>query len=73
MDYLDGNLSEADRSRFERHLSECPLCTEHLKQVEVTVALTGQVRDDDLDPRARDDLMRVYRQWRDDQQLDSES
>jgi hypothetical protein len=26
--------------------------------------LTGQVRDDDLDPQAREDLMNLYRRWR---------
>lgn len=64
-DYLDGNLDRDDRSRFEAHLAECASCTEHVKQIRVTVAVMGRVRDEDLDPLAREDLMQLYRQWRD--------
>lgn len=65
-DYLDGALPVADRERFEEHLAECANCTEHVKQIEVTVRTTGSVRADDLDPLAREDLMELYRRWRDD-------
>ena len=39
---------------------------EHVKQIQVTIAVAGRVRDDDLDPLAREDLMDLYRRWRDD-------
>jgi hypothetical protein len=42
------------------------MCTEHLKQIRVTIAVAGEVRDDDLDPVAREDLMQLYRGWRSD-------
>ncbi len=64
--YLDGALPVADHGRFEQHLAECPHCREHLKQIEATILLTGEVRADDLDPLAREDLMDLYRHWRDD-------
>lgn len=64
-DYLEGNLAREDRSRFEAHLAECASCAEHLKQIQVTVAVMGRVRDEDLDPLAREDLMHLYRRWRD--------
>jgi anti-sigma factor RsiW len=67
MDYLDGNLAYEDRERFERHLTECPPCTEHVKQIQLIVAVTGQLRNEDLDPLAREDLMDLYRRWRGDQ------
>ena len=35
-------------------------------EIQVTVAAAGRVRDDDLDPRVRQDLMNLYRRWRGD-------
>lgn len=63
--YLDGVLSLADSDRFEQHLAECPHCREHLKQIEAAILVTGEIRADDLDPLAREDLMDLYRHWRD--------
>lgn len=62
--YLDGNLSRGERDLFEAHLADCEHCTEHLRQIRATVALTGRIRDEDLDPRAREDLVDLYRRWR---------
>jgi anti-sigma factor RsiW len=66
MDYLDGRLADDDRARFERHLAECDPCTEHLKQIRVTVAAAGRIRDEDLDPLTRQHLVSLYRAWRGD-------
>jgi anti-sigma factor RsiW len=62
--YLDDALRAADRDRLERHLEECPLCQEHVRQIEMTIRIMGQVREDDLDPAAREDLVELYRRWR---------
>lgn len=64
-DYLDDALSSPDRARFEAHLAECPSCNEYVKQIRVTVAASGRVVEDDLDPIAQHDLMELYRRWRD--------
>lgn len=64
--YLDGALARSDRDRLEAHLDDCPHCAEHLKQIEATIRVTGDVRADDLDPLAREDLLDLYRRWRDD-------
>lgn len=64
-DYLDGALAPDERARFEAHLAVCDPCAEHVKQIEVAIAVAGRVRDDDLDPLAREDLMNLYRRWRD--------
>jgi anti-sigma factor RsiW len=63
-DYLDDALVPPDRARFETHLSECPLCTEHLRQIRISIAALGRVRVDDLSPRAREDLVLLFRRWR---------
>lgn len=63
-DYLDDALPGDQAALFRAHLAECPHCTEHLAQIRLTVAATGQVRADDLDPLARADLIDLYRRWR---------
>lgn len=64
--YLDGVLDTTEHARFERHLGECPHCREHVKQIEATILVTGEVRPHDLDPVVREDLMDLYRRWRED-------
>ena len=36
LDYVEGNLSEVERSTFEVHLSKCPSCIEYLKSYKTT-------------------------------------
>jgi anti-sigma factor RsiW len=64
--YLDDALPPVDRARLEVHLDDCPHCGEHLRQLEVTRLVTGEIRGDALDPLAREDLINLYRRWRDD-------
>lgn len=63
-DYLDGALSPGDRRRFEEHLALCPHCAEYLRQIQVSITLTGRVDPERLDPAAMDALTELYRNWR---------
>ena len=63
-DYLEGALTPADRERFEAHIADCPHCRTYLEQIRTTIALTGQVGPEDLDPQAQDELIALYRSWR---------
>lgn len=63
-DYLEGALAEPDRARFEAHLRSCEGCRRYLDQVRTTVRLAGTLTEDDLDPVAKDRLLRVFRDWR---------
>jgi anti-sigma factor RsiW len=63
-DYLENALSDADRQRFERHLSGCPHCTEYLAQMRETIRLAGRVTAEDLTLGMRTDLTDLYRRWR---------
>jgi putative zinc finger protein len=62
-DYLEKSLSWKDRRRFEAHLSGCDHCTEFLKQMRATVALTGSLGDDDLSPSRQGELLTLFRRW----------
>ena len=62
-DYLEGALSRADRSRFEKHLGKCDGCTEYLAQIRATIAISGQVTPDDLTDEMRTEFVQLYRRW----------
>jgi len=63
-EYLENNLSARDRARLEQHLAGCPHCTEYLAQMRLTIDAAGQIEPDDLDPEALDDLVDLFRQWK---------
>ncbi len=63
-DYLDGALAPSDRDRLEGHLATCPHCSEYLAQIRVTIVAAGRVQPDDLSEEALDDLVSLYRRWR---------
>ena len=63
-DYLEDSLERDDKARLEAHLAECENCSEHLRHIRITVAVTGRLREEDLDPLAREDLMALYRRWK---------
>ncbi|MDP9440580.1 MAG: zf-HC2 domain-containing protein [Actinomycetota bacterium] len=62
-DYLEGALPPQLVDRFERHLFPCPFCAEYLQQMRRTIGLTGRLREDDLDPAGRDQLLQAFRRW----------
>lgn len=64
-EYLDGTLSRSDRRRFEAHLRGCPNCTAYLEQMRATIQAMGRLQPDDLSPEARDEMITLYRAWRD--------
>ncbi|MDX6214766.1 MAG: hypothetical protein QOG99_350 [Frankiales bacterium] len=62
-DYLEGRLSRRQKRRFDTHLAGCPHCRAYLDQIKTTIALTGQVEPDSLDPEARATLLEMYRRF----------
>jgi anti-sigma factor RsiW len=65
-DHVDGALAARDRARLEAHLADCPHCTEYLAQIREVIVAAGRVEADDLPPQALDDLVTLYRRWRQD-------
>ncbi len=60
--YLDDVLPADVRSRLETHLADCPHCAEYIAQIRAIIAISGHVETDELTPRARETLVRLYRQ-----------
>jgi anti-sigma factor RsiW len=63
-DYLDGALSRRERARFDAHIRACGNCTEYLEQFRRTIALTGTLREEDVEPAAREALLAQFAEWR---------
>lgn len=62
--YLDGELPEADRRRFEAHLQTCEGCTTFLDQIKETVSLVGRLEETALSPEAQSALLGEFRNWK---------
>ena len=41
-DYVDGQLAADVRSKFERHLKDCPYCVDYLKTYRGTISLARE-------------------------------
>ena len=63
-EYLEGELPDDERMRFEDHLAHCTGCRRYLDQMRLAIATVGQLREDDLSPVVRDDLLSVFRTWK---------
>ena len=63
-DYLEGTLPAPDRTRFEEHLRICPGCQIYLVQMRQVIATLGKLSEENIPPNARDDLLRVFRDWK---------
>lgn len=61
-DYLEGLLPPGRVRQVDAHLAECPYCRDYLDQIQVTIALVGQVEEDVLDQRAWDELRAAFRE-----------
>jgi anti-sigma factor RsiW len=63
-DYFEGILPEADRRRFEDHLGKCEYCANYLEQMRATIGALGELPEESISPRVRDDLLDVFRGWK---------
>ncbi len=62
-EYFEGALLQDDRRRFERHLAACPPCRMHLLQLRATIASVGALKEDDVPPDAKAELLAAFRGW----------
>ena len=62
--YLEGDLGQADRQRFDAHLGACPECVMYVDQMRTTIELVGQaVAPEELPVELREGLRRAFRDW----------
>jgi anti-sigma factor RsiW len=63
-DYLDDALPAAEQAQFEAHIAGCDGCRGYLEQIRVTIALTGRLVPEQLDPAAEATLLDAFRDWK---------
>jgi anti-sigma factor RsiW len=63
-DYLDEAMSVDEASLFEQHLNFCDGCVWYVDQLRTTISAAARIREEDLEPDARDRLMAAFRDWR---------
>lgn len=62
-DYLEGAMPAETRLRFERHIAICPPCRGFLGQMRETLRVSGELSEESLSPRARENLLEAFRDW----------
>ena len=65
--YLEDGLGRDERRRFEDHIQGCEGCASYIEQIQVTIAVVGHVRADDLSDGAKAELLSAFRGWPRDQ------
>lgn len=63
-DYLEGLLEAEERARFEAHLANCRGCRNYVEQMRRSVQLVGRLTEESLSPPMRDELLAVFRRWK---------
>jgi predicted anti-sigma-YlaC factor YlaD len=62
-DYLEGVLTPAERVSFDDHIAGCRDCTLYVEQMRVTIAASGRIREEDIPPSVREELLTAFRAW----------
>jgi anti-sigma factor RsiW len=63
-DYLEERLSQADRIRFEQHLSVCSGCVAYLDQMRVTIQAMGSKAPLKIPSSIEESLLEAFRRWK---------
>jgi anti-sigma factor RsiW len=63
-DYVDQALPVDDAALFEQHLNFCDGCVWYVDQVRRTIAVAGELREEDVPDETKAKLMTAFRDWR---------
>ena len=63
-DYLEGTMSPEDRARFDAHLEICDGCVTYVDQMRQVIRTVRELRPDDVEETAPDDLLDAFRAWK---------
>lgn len=63
-DYLEGTMPLEDRARFDAHLAICDGCVTYVDQMRQVIKTVRELRADDVEASAPDDLLEVFRAWK---------
>jgi hypothetical protein len=63
-DYLERALPPEEVTRFEAHLELCNGCAVYLDQMALTMRWVGKLTEEDVSEEARDRLLKIFREWK---------
>lgn len=63
-DYLEGQMSFADRMQIKMHLAMCGHCRNYVDQLKLTVDSCGRIPEPEVDEHLEQELLSVFRDWR---------
>ena len=66
-EYLEQQLSEAERASFEAHLEACGACTRYVDQIQTTIQAIGTLSSaphTQANTGGREALVRLFAAWR---------
>jgi anti-sigma factor RsiW len=63
-DYLEGQLADDERRRFDAHLAACDGCSTYVEHMRATIAVSRRVPDPELPPELEQRLLDAFRGWR---------
>ena len=63
-DYLEGDLSEIDRARFEEHIAGCDGCRAYLAQLSTTRKVLRKLADEPIPADLQSELLDAFRNWK---------
>jgi anti-sigma factor RsiW len=61
--YLEGDLPQADRARFDAHLKDCRFCVIYLAQMRATLRALGEIPLESVSDAAMHRLLATFRNW----------
>ena len=63
-DYVEGALGPEEREAVEMHLNLCDGCTDYLRQLRMSIELTGMLPEDAISPELEDELCAAFRSFK---------
>ena len=63
-DYLEGTMALEDRAALEAHLALCEGCVTYVDQMRQTITTVRELRPEDVEATAPDDLLEAFRAWK---------
>ena len=63
-DYLEGVMPAEERARFDAYLSVCDGCVTYVEQMRQAIATVRELRVEDVEATAPDDLLEAFRAWK---------
>jgi anti-sigma factor RsiW len=63
-DYVEGELGPEEREAVEMHLNLCDGCTDYVRQLRMSIELTGKLPVDAISPELEEELCAAFRSFK---------